>query len=90
MNNGNKVIIGYDDSPKGPVMEEKPSKEDLQKSGIALAILIIGFFLGRIGIICSIIALVITFLVKKSSVLNLLVRIAAIVEIIVFVVNRLL
>jgi len=84
----NKVIIGYDDSPKNQyVMEEKPSREDMQKSIIAFSILLIGFFLGKLEIVCSVLALIITFLVKKSSVLNIVIRFSSIVIIVIYLIN---
>jgi len=83
----NRVIIGYDDSPKDVVvLEEKPSQDDMKKSYIALALLIISFILGRKGILFSIAALVVSFLVKKSSMLNFIIRLAAIADIIIFIV----
>ena len=83
----NRVIIGYDDSPKDVVvMEEKPSSDDMKKTWIAVGLLIISFILGRKGTIFSLGALIVSFLVKKSSVLNLLVRLVSIVDIIVFII----
>lgn len=83
-----KNIIGYDDSPKNVyVMEEKPSKEDMSKTYGALLLLAVGFLFGKIGIVFVIAALVISFTVKKTSLLNLLVRISAVVEIIVIIVS---
>ena len=83
----NKVIIGYDDSPKDVyIPEEKPSKDDMSKTYIALFLLVVGFILGRKGIIFSIASLIVSFLVKKSSLLNILVRLGAIIDIIGFII----
>jgi hypothetical protein len=83
----NRVIIGYDDSPKDVyVMEEKPSEDDMKKSFVGIILLLISFILGRKGILFSIGALIVSFSVKKSSILNLIVRLIAIADIIVFII----
>ena len=91
MDDKNRVIIGYDDGPKDQViLEEKPSKEDAKNSCIALGILFIGFLIGgRFSFLFSIVSLVITFSVKKRSVLTYMVILGAIIDIIATIVSML-